>query len=115
MGLWYQLITFRHQCGAEAQQLLSDEGTPTLAFAMPLLQNILYNWDDLKAHKPQLSRVLEAGERRLRAYAEVLKKSPAHVISMGDAHLISLQVCADANHLSSPPQLPLLVDQRKMD
>lgn len=64
------------------QELLSSDKTPTLSLALPLYHALIDRWHDLQSKRPALSHAIGAGIRKLEAYLEKTRSSPAHIVAM---------------------------------
>lgn len=65
------------------QQRLSSQRTPVLADTLPAIERLMTAWEGLVAHRPHLSRFINAGLAKLREGYDKMDCTRAYVITLG--------------------------------
>jgi len=65
------------------QQAMSKETTPVLAGAIPTLERLMTEWENLAARQPHLAPFIDHGLEKLRGTYNTMDNTRAYVIAMG--------------------------------
>ena len=65
------------------QQAMSKETTPILAGAIPTLERLMTEWENLAARQPHLAPFIDCGLEKLRGTYSTMDNTHAYVIAMG--------------------------------
>jgi len=66
-----------------AQELLSTDQTPTLAFSLPVYDKIITQWELKQKQYPLLSRTIQVGVAKLKEYIAKTQESQIYAFAIG--------------------------------
>ena len=66
-----------------AQELLSTDRTPTLAFSLPVYDRIVHQWELKQRQFPLLSRSIQVGISKLKEYIAKTHESRIYAFAIG--------------------------------
>lgn len=66
-----------------AQELLSSDRTPTLAFSLPLYDKIIAQWEVKQQQYPLLAKSIHAGIAKLKEYIAKTQESRIYAFAIG--------------------------------
>lgn len=69
-----------------AQELLSTDRTPTLAFSLPIYDRIVSQWESKQRQYPLLSRPIQVGIAKLKEYIAKTHESRIYAFAIGALH-----------------------------
>jgi len=83
-----QVCVVRHICEVVeiphlAQELLSSDQTPTLAFSLPVYDTIITRWESKKQQYPLLSPSIQVGIAKLKEYIAKTQESRIYTFAIG--------------------------------
>lgn len=69
-----------------AQELLSTDRTPTLAFSLPVYDKIVSQWEAKKQQYPFLAQSIQVGIAKLKEYIAKTQESRIYAFAIGVYH-----------------------------
>jgi len=78
-----------------AQELLSSDRTPTLAFSLPIYDRIIHQWESKQQQYPLLAPSIQVGIAKLKEYIAKTQESRIYAFAIG------MQWTAAAEHCLS--------------
>jgi hypothetical protein len=89
-----------------AQELLSTDRTPTLAFSLPIYDEIVRQWELKQRQYPLLAPSIQVGIAKLKEYIAKTQESRVYAFAIGMQCAAVTQCCSRNSSHSSSESMP---------